>query len=82
MMSIDGIRNKKKFFWDQTKNPNRHWLAANMMGEAYLGFGAFNSKKITGVDTIDFIKYRQNIAEGKLVDEKFFEEVLGKPQKK
>jgi 6-oxo-cyclohex-1-ene-carbonyl-CoA hydrolase len=82
MMSIDGIRNKKKFFWDQTKNTNRHWLAANMMGEAYLGFGAFNSKKITGVDTIDFIKYRQNIAEGKLVDEKFFEEVLGKPQKK
>jgi len=82
MMSIDGIRNKKKFFWDQTKNPNRHWLAANMMGEAYLGFGAFNSKKITGADTIDFIKYRQNVAEGKLVDEKFFEEVLGKPQKK
>jgi 6-oxo-cyclohex-1-ene-carbonyl-CoA hydrolase len=82
MMSIDGIRNKKKFFWDQTKNTNRHWLAANMMGEAYLGFGAFNSKKITGMDVIDFIKYRQNIAEGKLVDEKFFEEVLGKPQKK
>jgi len=82
MMSIDGIRNKKKYFWDQTKNANRHWLAANMMGEAYLGFGAFNSKKITGTDTIDFIKYRQNIAEGKLVDEKFFEEVLGKPQSK
>jgi 6-oxo-cyclohex-1-ene-carbonyl-CoA hydrolase len=82
IMSIDGIRNKKKYFWDQSKNINRHWLAANMMGEAFLGFGAFNSKKITGVDTIDFIKYRQNIAEGKLVDEKFFEEVLGKPQKK
>jgi len=37
IMSIDGIRNKKKFFWDQTKNTNRHWLAANMMGEAFLG---------------------------------------------
>jgi 6-oxo-cyclohex-1-ene-carbonyl-CoA hydrolase len=80
--SIDSIRAKKKFFWDQTKNYNRHWLAANMMGEAYLGFGAFNTKKITGVDVIDFIKYRQNIAEGKLLDDTFFEEVLGKPQKK
>jgi 6-oxo-cyclohex-1-ene-carbonyl-CoA hydrolase len=80
--SIDSVRAKKKFFWDQTKNYNRHWLAANMMGEAFLGFGAFNTKKITGVDVIDFIKYRQNIAEGKLLDDTFFEEVLGKPQKK
>ena len=80
--SIDSVRAKKKFFWDQTKNYNRHWLAANMMGEAFLGFGAFNTKKITGTDVINFIKYRQNIAEGKLVDEKFFEEVLGKPQAK
>ena len=63
------------------KNDHRHWLAANMMGEAYLGFGAFNSKKITGADTIDFIKYRQLVAEGTLVNEKFMEEVLGKPQK-
>jgi 6-oxo-cyclohex-1-ene-carbonyl-CoA hydrolase len=79
--SIDGIRQKKKFFWDTMKNDHRHWLAANMMGEAYLGFGAFNSKKITGADTIDFIKYRQLIAEGKLVNEGFMEQVLGKPQK-
>jgi len=81
MMSIDGIRNKKKFYWDQTKNSNRHWLAANMMGEAFLGFGAFNTKKITGTDTIDFIKYRQLITEGALVDEDFMEQVLGNPQK-
>jgi 6-oxo-cyclohex-1-ene-carbonyl-CoA hydrolase len=80
--SVDSVRAKKKFFWDQTKNYNRHWLAANMMGEAFLGFGAFNTKKITGVDVIDFIKYRQNIAEGRLLDDTFFEEVLGKPQKK
>jgi 6-oxo-cyclohex-1-ene-carbonyl-CoA hydrolase len=81
MMSIDGIRNKKKFFWDQAKNPNRHWLAANMMGEAFLGFGAFNTKKITNMDTIDFLKYRQLVTEGTLVDENFMAEVLGKPQK-
>ena len=31
-MSIDSIREKKKFFWDQSKLSKRHWLAANMMG--------------------------------------------------
>lgn len=82
MKSIDGIRQKKKFFWDTMKNDHRHWLAANMGIEAFLGFGAFNTKKITGVDTIDFIKYRQGVAKGVLMDDKFFEEVLGKPQTK
>ena len=79
--SIDSVRAKKKFFWDYSKNYNRHWLAANMSGEAFLGFHAFNTKKITGKDTIDFIKYRQNIAEGKFLDYSFFEEVLAKPKK-
>ena len=78
--SIDGIRQKKKYFWDICKNANRHWLAANMSGEAFLGFGAFNTKKITGQDTIDFIKFRQNIAETKLWSMDMFEEVMGQPQ--
>jgi 6-oxo-cyclohex-1-ene-carbonyl-CoA hydrolase len=78
--SIDSVRAKKKFFWDNSKNYNRHWLAANMGGEAFLGFGAFNTKKITGQDTIDFIKFRQNIAECKAWDYDMFAEVLGKPQ--
>ncbi|HEY3276720.1 MAG TPA: 6-oxocyclohex-1-ene-1-carbonyl-CoA hydratase [Syntrophorhabdaceae bacterium] len=78
--SIDGIRQKKKFFWDTMKNDHRYWLATNMMGEAYLGFGAFNTKKITGMDTIDFIKYRQLIAEGALVDDNFMGAVMGKPK--
>ncbi len=82
MKSIDGIRQKKKFFWDQVKNDHRYWLATNMMGEAYLGFGAFNTKKITGVDTIDFIKNRQLIAKGALNDDAYMEAVLGKPQAK
>ncbi len=78
--SIDSVRQKKKFFWDQTKLANRHWLAANMATEAFLGFHAFNTKKITGVDTIDFIKYRQLQAEGHPFDDEFIEAVLGKPQ--
>ena len=78
--SLDGIRQKKKFFWDLMKNPNRHWLAANMGGEAFLGFGAFNTQKITGQNTIDFIKFRQNIAECKTWDMDMFAEVMGTPK--
>ena len=63
------------------KNALRHWLAANMGGEAFLGFGAFNSKKITGQDTINFIKLRQNIVACRAWDMEMFSEVLGKPQK-
>jgi 6-oxo-cyclohex-1-ene-carbonyl-CoA hydrolase len=81
MKSIDGIRQKKKFFWDTMKNEHRHWLAANMGIEAFLGVGAFNTKKITGMDTIDFIKYRKGVADGVLMDDTFMAEVLGKPQK-
>jgi 6-oxo-cyclohex-1-ene-carbonyl-CoA hydrolase len=80
--SIDGIRMKKKFFWDQTKLANRHWLATNMATEAFLGFHAFNNKKITGKDVIDFVKYRQLIAEGHPFDDKLKEAVLPKPLKK
>jgi 6-oxo-cyclohex-1-ene-carbonyl-CoA hydrolase len=78
--SIDSVRQKKKFFWDTMKNAHRHWLAANMGGEAFLGFGAFNTKKITGKDTIDFIKFRQNIAESRGWDLDMFAEVMGKPK--
>jgi len=81
MKSIDGIRAKKKFFWDQMKLANRHWLAANMACEGFLGFGAFHTKKITGEDVIDFVRYRQLVAEGAAMDEVTFEQVLGKPRK-
>jgi len=79
--TIDSMRAKKRFFWDQVKHYNRHWLAVNMMCEAYLGFNAFNTKKITGNDKIDFIKFRQLIAEGKTMGDEVYEQVFAKPQK-
>jgi 6-oxo-cyclohex-1-ene-carbonyl-CoA hydrolase len=82
MKSIAGIRQKKKYFWDLNKNDHLFWLGVNMSSEAFLGFGAFNTKKITGKDTIDFVKYRQLLAEGALVDDELFEAVLGTPQEK
>jgi 6-oxo-cyclohex-1-ene-carbonyl-CoA hydrolase len=78
--SVEGIRMKKKFFWDQAKTINRHWLAANMNAEAYLGFNAFNTKKITGRDTIDFIEFRRRQARGDAFDLEFMAAVLGQPQ--
>jgi len=80
--SIDGIRLKKKFFWDQTKLANRHWLAVNMATEAFLGFHAFNNRKLTGSDVIDFVKYRQLLAKGHPFDDKLKEAVLPRPIKK
>ena len=79
--SVEGIRLKKKYFWDQTKVINRHWLAVNMNYEAHLGFNAFNTKKITGQDVIDFIEFRRLQAEGAAFDAEFIAAVLGKPQK-
>ena len=78
--SVEGIRLKKKFFWDQAKVINRHWLASNMATEAFLGFNAFNTKKITGRDTIDFIEYRRRQANSDPFDAEFMAAVLGKPK--
>ena len=78
--SVEGIRLKKKFFWDQAKTINRHWLAVNMNSEAYLGFNAFNTKKITGQDVIDFIEFRRRQARGEAFDAEFMAAVLGKPK--
>jgi 6-oxocyclohex-1-ene-carbonyl-CoA hydrolase len=81
MKSIDGIRSKKKFFWDQYKTPNRYWLMANMTYEAFLGFGAFNTKKITGQGEIDFIEMRRQIAQAAEMNDETYAKVMGKPQK-
>jgi 6-oxo-cyclohex-1-ene-carbonyl-CoA hydrolase len=59
-----------------------YWLAANMNMEAWLGFNAFNTEDLTGSRTIDFVKYRQLIAEGAPMDEKLFEQVLYPPKNK
>jgi 6-oxocyclohex-1-ene-carbonyl-CoA hydrolase len=82
MKSIAGVRQKKKFFWDLNKNEHLFWLGVNMSSEAFLGFTAFNTKKITGKDTIDFVKYRQLIAAGAFINDELFEAVLAKPLQK
>lgn len=74
--SLDSLRAKKKFFWDAAKHMNRHWLQANMNNEAWLGFNAFNTRKLTGHDSVDFIRLRQRLAQGAAFDEALLKEVL------
>ena len=81
MNTIESIRGKKKYFWDLMKSSQIYWLGANMNMEAFVGFNAFNTKKITGQTTIDFVKYRQMLAEAARFDDELAEAVLGKPNK-
>ena len=41
---------------------------------------AFNTKKITGQDVIDFIEFRRRQAQGDAFDAEFMAAVLGKPK--
>ena len=80
MKSIETIRWKKKFFWDANKISAKYWLAANMNMEAYLGFNTFNTEDMTGQRRIDFVKYRQLIAQGHSFDDDLAEQVMPKPK--
>jgi 6-oxo-cyclohex-1-ene-carbonyl-CoA hydrolase len=80
MKSIETIRWKKKFFWDGNKISAKYWLGANMNMEAYLGFNAFNTEAMTGQRRIDFIKFRQLIAQGHSFDDDLAEQVMPKPK--
>lgn len=66
--------------------PKRHqfqmsaWLVADGDGEAFPGVGTFDSKKITGQDSIDFVKFHQNIAARRTWDTDRFTEAMDKPQ--
>jgi 6-oxo-cyclohex-1-ene-carbonyl-CoA hydrolase len=80
MNTIESIRGKKKFFWDMQKSSQIYWLGANMNMEADIGFNAFNTQKITGQKTIDFIKYRQLLSQAKTFDIDLIEAVMGKPK--
>jgi 6-oxo-cyclohex-1-ene-carbonyl-CoA hydrolase len=80
MMTVEQIRVKKRSFWDDAKIGSMYWLAANMNTEAYLGFNAFNTQALTGQRNIDYIKYRQLIAEGHEYNEDLAEQVLAKPK--
>lgn len=79
-MALESVRAKKKFWWDQAKGQQMYWLAANMNGEAFVGFNAFNTQKMTGSREANFIKYRQLLAEVKTFDDSLCDAILYKPK--
>lgn len=79
MNTIEDVRARKKYFWDNLKSTQIYWLGANMNTEAYIGFNAFNTSKMTGKRDIDFIKYRQLLAQGQTFDD-IAEQVMPKPK--
>lgn len=80
MNTIESIRNKKRFYWDQEKSGQLYYLAANMNSEAYIGFNAFNTAAITGSRNIDYVTYRQLLAEAQPFDDELAEKVMPKPK--
>jgi 6-oxo-cyclohex-1-ene-carbonyl-CoA hydrolase len=64
LMTIQQLRKKKLFWWNQNAESNRQWLGQNMMTEARAGFRAFNEgTKETGRE-IDFLALRRALAAG------------------
>jgi len=81
MKGIETIRIKKRSFWDDNKVSGMYGLAANMNGEAWLGFNAFNTSKITGTTMINFLELRRQYAKGHIYDDELAEMVFY-PRKK
>jgi 6-oxo-cyclohex-1-ene-carbonyl-CoA hydrolase len=76
MKAVETMRIKKRFFWDANKVSGMYGLAANMNAEAWLGFNAFNSQKITGSSVVDFIELRRQYAKGHIYDDELAEMVF------
>jgi 6-oxo-cyclohex-1-ene-carbonyl-CoA hydrolase len=81
MKAVETMRIKKRFFWDANKVSGMYGLASNMNAEAWLGFNAFNSQKITGSSVVDFIELRRQYAKGHIYDDELAEKVFFPPKK-
>lgn len=79
MNTIDSIRVKKKFFWDNAKRSQIWGLGFGTNVEFYLGMNAFNTEKATGKRDIDFFEYRRQLAQIHPIDDELAEKVIAKP---
>jgi len=73
--TLQSLRKKKLAFWYANAESNRSWLSLNMNTEASAGFTAFNYGA-RGEREIDFVRYRQLLAEGRYFDEALVDEIL------
>lgn len=67
--TVDSFRQLKLVRFIQNSLANRNWLALNMNWEAIPGFCAFEAGRKSRIQVVDFIKYREMLAEGYPMDE-------------
>ena len=73
--TLESLRKKKLEHWYANSETNRSWLALNMTTEASAGFPAFHFGEKPDRE-IDFVRFRQRIAEGARFDADLVREVL------
>jgi len=64
LMTLQQLRKFKMENWYRNSESNRQWLGQNMMTEGRTGFQAFNEGTRETGREIDFIKLRQQLAQG------------------
>jgi len=82
-LSLAVLRQQKRLLWDKDRAELGYWMALAGLpyGDYDMGMTSFNTKKITGTDTIDMIEYRRLMAKDMAMGPEFFEKVMGKPKK-
>lgn len=80
--SLAMIRTQKRVAYDRDKSHIIWWWAQNALpgGEFDMGMTTFHTRKMTGKDNIDILKYRRLLAEGRPIDEELFEALMPKPK--
>ncbi|MFQ5637684.1 MAG: 6-oxocyclohex-1-ene-1-carbonyl-CoA hydratase [bacterium] len=73
--TIESARKHKLMHWDRNRESNRAWLGMNMLTEGKAGFRAFN-EGIKGHREVNFIKLRQQLAQGQRWDDDLVESVM------
>lgn len=79
-MALSLVRDWKRWWYSMRWQSVGHWWNAAVYGEYDMGMTSFHTRKKTGKDTPDFIKYRQMLAKGHPIDEELYEEVMPKPK--
>ena len=73
--TLESLRKKKLEHWFANAETSRSWLSLNMNTEAAAGFAAFHYGDRDERE-IDFVRFRQRLAEGATFDAKLVDEVL------
>jgi 6-oxo-cyclohex-1-ene-carbonyl-CoA hydrolase len=73
--TLESTRRHKLAHWDRNREGNRSWLGVNMLGEANLGFRAFN-EGARGHRQVDFAELRRAIARGDYWSEELVESLM------